>query len=107
MAQTDKRREILIKRYNDYKSRFVDYIGKKEFELLCDLLGGEETLISATYANTVSSGYAYEGSLVRAVIDIATYAFNINNTLPADERCLQIHQNDHRLLQQSDPRAGD
>lgn len=86
MAQTDKRREILVKRFNDYKTRFVDYIGKKEFEALCNLLGGEEKLISATYANMISSGYAYEGSLVRAALDIASYAFNINNTLPADER---------------------
>lgn len=86
MPKTDKRREILVKRYNDYKSRFVDYIGQKEFDCLCDLLGGEEILISAPYGNMVSSGYAYEGSLVRAAIDIATYAFNINNTLPAKER---------------------
>ena len=86
MAQTDKHREILIKRFNDYKNRFVDYIGKKEFEDICDLLGGEEKLISASYANMISSGYAYQGSLVRAALDIASYAFNVNNTLPADER---------------------
>lgn len=78
--------DIILKKYNTFKSRLETYIGKEETEKLCKVLGGDQAIMKAPYATTKSTGLAYEGAYVNTTLEITTTAFKINELLPADER---------------------
>jgi hypothetical protein len=78
--------DLIVKNYADFKSRLETYVGLDECERLITLLGGEEKIMDASFANTNESGLAYRGSLVQTALNITTYAVKINQLLPKNKQ---------------------
>ena len=78
--------DLIIKNFSDFKTRLENYVGKTETENLLSLLGGDNAVMDAPFANTSDTGFAYRGSLVETVLNITKYAVKINGLLPNDKQ---------------------
>ena len=78
--------EILVSNFSKYKKRLVAYVGEQEAASIIEELGGEEAVMTATYANTENTGLAYNGSFTETVIALTVYAIEINNLLPQEKQ---------------------
>lgn len=79
-------KEILVSNFSKYKKRLVAYVGEQETEEIIKALGGDDAVMSATYANTENTGLAYDGSFTEAVIALTVYAIKINELLPEEKQ---------------------
>lgn len=77
---------LIIKNFDDFKTRMNTYLGENETNELINILGGEEKLMDASYANINDSGLAYRGSLIETVLNITKYAVKINQLLPESKQ---------------------
>ena len=72
--------EVLVNNFLNYR-RFLDaLIGKPLSDKLIENVGGEESLMRASFGMQDDSGTAFEGSLVMCSLEIAEYAKKINET---------------------------
>ncbi len=72
--------EVLVNNFLNYR-RFLDaLIGKPLSNKLIENVGGEESLMRASFGMQDDSGTAFEGSLVMCSLEIAEYAKKINET---------------------------
>lgn len=78
--------DLIIKNFSDFKTRLENYVGKEETENLITLLGGEEMVMDAPFANTSDTGFAYRGSLIETALNITKYAVKINSLLPVNHQ---------------------
>lgn len=78
--------DLLLKNFDDFKKRLITYVGEDETERLFEILGGDEKVMNAPFANTVDTGLAYDGSLVETLLNITTYAVKINQLLPSNKQ---------------------
>lgn len=78
--------DIIVKNYANYKNGLTKIVGEEKTEKLIELLGGDEAVMNATYANLSDSGSAYDGSFVRCIIRMTKIANQINEILPEDIR---------------------
>ena len=78
--------DILIKNFSDFIDRLNTYIGTEETDNIIDIVGGEELLMDAPFANMSETGLAYRGSLVETLLNITTYAVKINQLLPKNKQ---------------------
>lgn len=93
--------EQKLENYQTFKKYLIRIIGEEAFnEIIDNQLGGEEAVMNASYATKTDTGLAYEGSLVETILNLATYACDVNALLPeeiqADKRsiykvCLLSH----------------
>lgn len=74
--------ELKVKKFEDYRKKLSAYIGKEETEKLFEILGGNEKVMNAVYANTIDSGCAYDGSFIENVMKLTAYAIKYNDLLP-------------------------
>ena len=78
--------DLKVKNFSDYKSRMFTYVGEDETNAIFEYVGGEDAVMDAPFANTLDTGFAYEGSLVEALLNITTYAIKINQLLPKEKQ---------------------
>lgn len=78
--------DVKIKNFSDFKNRLYTYVGENETNEIFSYLGGEDAVMDAPFANTLDTGFAYEGSLVETLLNITTYAVKINQLLPKDKQ---------------------
>lgn len=78
--------DLVLKNFDDFKKRLITYVGENETEKLIMILGGDEKVMNAPFANTVDTGFAYDGSLIEALLNITTYAVKINQLLPSNKQ---------------------
>lgn len=67
--------------YSTYKKYLTNIIGKESYDKLINALGGENDVKYATYTNTSDSLLSYDGSAVQAMLDVASLASKINETI--------------------------
>lgn len=79
-------KEILVSNFSKYKKRLITYVGEQEAESIIEELGGDDAVMNATYANTDSTGLAYDGSFTETVIALTVYAIKINDLLPEEKQ---------------------
>ena len=75
-------KDILISNFSKYKKRLVSYVGEEETSKIIEAIGGENTLMNATYANMENSGLAYDGSFCQTIINLTVIALKLNDLLP-------------------------
>jgi hypothetical protein len=78
--------DILVSNYTKYKKRLDSYLGEDIANKIIEELGGEDAVMRASFATTKDTGLAYEGSLCRTILNIATYAVKINDLLPESKQ---------------------
>lgn len=78
--------DVIVKNYTNYKNGLTKIVGEECTEKLIELLGGDEIVMNATYANLSDSGSAYDGSFVKNIIRLTKIANQINEILPEDLR---------------------
>ena len=78
--------DVIVKNYTNYKNGLTKIVGEECTEKLIELLGGDEVVMNATYANLSDSGSAYDGSFVKNIIRLTKIANQINEILPEDLR---------------------
>ncbi len=78
--------DIILKNFDDFKKRLELYIGVEETSRLFEILGGEEKIMNAPFANTTNTGLAYDGSLIESLLNITTFAVKINQLLPKEKQ---------------------
>ena len=83
------KKDIIVKNYETYRSALERLIGEDVTERLIESLGGDETVMNATYSNLLDSGSAYDGSFIKNVIKLANIAIQINEILPEQMRADQ------------------
>lgn len=76
--------EVIEKQYQDFKKYLINIISEETFNKIIEELGGKEAVAKAPYATKTDTGLAYEGSLIDAILTIASYACEINSLLPID-----------------------
>lgn len=69
-----------------FKRYLVKLIGETETQKLIETLGGEDSIMNASFGMTEDSGSAYAGSLLENVLAIAEFGLVINNRLPEANR---------------------
>jgi hypothetical protein len=79
-------KDILISNLSKYKKKLISYVGVDETERIFEILGGDEAVMNATYANMENSGLAYEGSFCPTVIQLTVYAIKLNDLLPEEKQ---------------------
>lgn len=92
--------DVIVKNYTNYKNGLIKVIGEEAAEKLIELLGGDEAVMNASYANLSDSGVAFEGSFVRSIIRLTKYAHQINDILPEAIRADKMSINKVCLLSQ-------
>lgn len=75
-------KEVLEKNYETFKKGLISVIGEECASDLIDQLGGDETIMKASFSTTKDSGSAYEGSLVYNIIELSKTALKLNKILP-------------------------
>lgn len=83
------KKDIIVKNYETYRNALERLIGEDVTERLIESLGGDETVMNATYSNLLDSGSAYDGSFIKNVIKLANIAIQINEILPEQMRADQ------------------
>lgn len=75
------------KNFSTFKRYLTKLIGDTETNTLILNLGGESTIIEASFGMTKDSGCAYSGAFLENVLRIADIAMNINdNVFPEEKR---------------------
>ena len=75
------------KNFSTFKRYLTKLIGDTETKTLILNLGGESTIIEASFGMTKDSGCAYSGAFLENVLRIADIAMNINdNVFPEEKR---------------------
>lgn len=76
------KKDILVKNFATYRKGLEKIIGNETADAVIEALGGEDAVMSATYANLADSGSAFEGSFLKNVIKMTNMASSINGLLP-------------------------
>ena len=74
--------DILVKNFAVYRKGLDKILGSEVADNVIEALGGEDAVMTATYANLADSGSAFDGSFVKNVIRLARIANSINELLP-------------------------
>ncbi|MBP5722290.1 MAG: hypothetical protein J6X18_01715 [Bacteroidales bacterium] len=79
-------KDILVRNFERYKGALDNLVGEDVADKIVESLGGEETVMSASYSNLADSGSAGDGTFIRNVIKVANMAAKINELLPENFR---------------------
>ena len=79
-------KDLIVSNYAKYKKRLVAYIGEDITGSIIDRLGGEDTIMNATFASKTDTGLAYEGAFCKTILNLTAYAVSINELLPESRR---------------------
>lgn len=88
------------KNYKTYKTGLIKILGEDIANAIIEVLGGEEKVADATYANLADTGAAFKGSFIRNIIRLTNYAYKINALLPEEYRANSDSINKVCLLSQ-------
>jgi hypothetical protein len=78
--------DILVGNYAKFKKRLITYIGEEQANAIVEAVGGEEAVTHATYASDEKTGLAYNGSFIKAILQLTTFAVNLNKLLPENKQ---------------------
>ena len=78
--------DLKIKNCAIYKRYLNNLIGEDVTQNLITVIGGDEALMNASFGMNEESNTAYDGALIKTVLEIAEYAKKLNEVLPEDKR---------------------
>lgn len=74
--------DLKVSDYAKYKKALDVYLGSEFADKIIEALGGEETVMNASFATTKDTGLAYEGSFTHAALCITKIATEQNERMP-------------------------
>ena len=78
--------DILASKYERYKQSLDHYLTQPIADALIAAVGGEQKVMTASFATNKDSGLAYDGSFVQTTLMLTKYAVEINNLLPDEKK---------------------